>query len=291
MQDSAESLEKRPTEGYLIKDIECTEFLQRCLPRLRLRWAGYRKVHQQVCKRLSRRIRELDLSGLSAYQRYLESNAEEWPILDSLCNITISRFYRDRDIFDVLQWSILPKLGEEMLHTGGKELISWSAGCCSGEEAYTLQIIWKTSIIPLFHANPPLRIIATDVDHAVLERARKGWYRSSSLWNLPKELIKAAFTCSGKLCSIKERFRENIEFVEQDIRRQMPDGPFHLILCRNLVFTYFDETLQRDILERIVEKLVPGGILVIGAHESTPQEVTAFTPYENSRCIYRKAIS
>lgn len=274
-----------------MKDIACTEFLQRCLPKLRLRWAGYRKVRHQVCKRVSRRISELGLSGLSAYQSYLESNALEWPILDSLCNITISHFYRNRDVFDVLQSSILPKLGEELLHAGGKELLSWSAGCCSGEEAYTLQIIWKTSVIPLLHANPPLRIIATDVDHVVIERARKGWYRSSSLRDLPKELIEAAFTCSGKLCSIKERFRENIEFVEQDIRRQMPDGPFHLILCRNLVFTYFDETLQRDILERIVEKLVPGGILVIGAHESIPQEVTAVTPYKNSRCIYRKAIS
>jgi len=274
-----------------MQDIECTEFLQRCLPRLRLRWAGYRKVRQQVCKRLSRRIRELGLSGLSVYQSYLESNAEEWPILDSLCNITISRFYRDHSVFNVLQSSILPKLGEEMLETRGKGLLCWSAGCCSGEEAYTLQIIWKTFIIPLLHANPPLRIIATDVDHAVLERARKGWYRPSSLRDLPKELIEEAFTCSEKLCSIREPFRENIEFFEQDIRKEMPDGPFHLILCRNLVFTYFDETLQRDIVERIVEKLVPGGFLVIGTHESIPHEVIAVTPYENSRCICRKAIS
>ncbi|HSA78915.1 MAG TPA: CheR family methyltransferase [Nitrospirota bacterium] len=274
-----------------MQDIECTEFLQRCLPRLRLRWAGYRKVRQQVCRRLSRRISELGLSGLSEYQSYLESNAEEWPILDSHCNITISRFYRDHSVFDVLQSSILPILGEEMLQTGGKELLCWSAGCCSGEEAYTLQIIWKASVIPLLHANPPLRIIATDVDQTVLERARKGWYRPSSLRDLPQELIEAAFTCSEKLCSIREPFRENIEFFKQDIRKEMPDGPFHLILCRNLVFTYFDETLQRDIVERIVEKLVPGGILVIGTHESIPHEVTAVTPYENSRCIYRKAIS
>jgi len=274
-----------------MKDIKCAEFLQWCLPRLRLRWAGYRKVRHQVCKRLSRRISELGLSGLSAYQSYLEGNALEWPILDSLCNITISHFYRDRDVFDVLQSSILPKLGVELLHAEGDEFLSWSAGCCSGEEAYTLQIIWKTSVIPLLHANPPLRIIATDIDHAVLERARKGWYRSNSLRGLPKELIEAAFTCSGKLCSIKELFRENIEFIEQDIRSQLPDGQFHLILCRNLVFTYFDETLQREIFKKIVEKLVPGGILVIGTHESIPQKVAVVTPYENSRCIYRKTIS
>src|SRR5512143_606190 len=274
-----------------MKDTECTEFLKRCLPRLRLRSAGYRKVRQQVCKRLNRRIRELGLSGLSAYQSHLESNAEEWPLLNTLCNITISRFFRDRNVLNVLQSSILPKLGEEVLQAGGKELFIWSAGCCSGEEVYTLQIIWKTSIIPLLHANLPLRIIATDVDHAVLERARMGWYRSSSLRDLPQELIGAAFNCSEKLCSIRETFRENIEFFEQDIRKEMPDGSFHLILCRNLVFTYFIETLQREILDRIVEKLVPGGILVIGTHESIPHEVTAVIPYENSRCIYRKAIS
>jgi len=270
---------------------ECTEFLQRCLPKLRLRWGGYRKVRQQVCKRLSRRIGELGLSGLPAYNNFLENHAEEWPILGSLCGITISRFYRDRSVFDMLRSTILPLLAERISGGGENELRCWSAGCCSGEEAYTLQILWKMSVIPHLNTNLPLRIIATDTDPAVLERARRGCYLESSLRDLPKEWREPVFSSSGTCYTVREPFRSDIEFARQDIREQYPDGPFHLILCRNLVFTYFEESLQREVLERITERLVPGGILVIGLHETIPKGVAAVIPYDNARCIYRTTAS
>lgn len=270
------------------KGPECTKFLQGCLPRLRLRWAGYRKVRRQVCKRLGRRIGELGLSDLTAYARYLDGHAEEWPVLDSLCRITISRFYRDRSVFNMLRSRILPSLAESVTAGGGQEIRCWSAGCCSGEEAYTLQLLWKISVIPLLREALPLRIIATDTDPAVLERGRRGCYPENSLHDLPQEFREKAFTRSGTLYAIREPFSGDIEFVRQDIREQMPDGPFHLVLCRNLVFTYFEEALQREILGEIVERLVPDGILVIGGHESLPRGAAAVAPYDNSRCIYRK---
>ena len=278
----------KTAEGCLMKSPECTEFLKRCLPKLRLRWAGYRKVRQQVCKRLSRRIGELGMSGFPAYKSYLENHAEEWHILGSLCRITISRFYRDRSVFDLLRSTILPLLAESISGRGENELRCWSAGCCSGEEAYTLQILWKMSVVPRLHTDLPLRIIATDADPAVLERARRGCYPESSLQELPKEWREPVFGPSGTCYTVNEPFRSDIEFVRQDIREQCPDGPFHLILCRNLVFTYFEESLQREVLERIAERLVPGGILVLGIHETIPGGETAVAPYDNVRSIYRK---
>jgi hypothetical protein len=74
-------------------DTECITFLHWALPQLRLRWAGFRRVRRQVCKRISRRIAELDLPGTAAYRDHLEHNPLEWPVLDGLCSITISRFY------------------------------------------------------------------------------------------------------------------------------------------------------------------------------------------------------
>ncbi len=266
---------------------ECAEFLQQCLPRLRFRWAGYRKVLRQVCKRLSRRISELELPGLSAYARYLDGHAEEWPVLDSLCHITISRLYRDRSIFDMIQGTILPSLAERFAGREN-ELRCWSAGCCSGEEAYTLQVIWKAYVAPLLHAYLPLRIIATDSDRAVLERAWRGCYAESSLRDVPDGWREHFFSRSGRFFTVDDPYRENIEFMRQDIREQLPAGSFHLILCRNLAFTYFAEQLQREILERIAERLLPGGILVIGLHETIPKEVVALAPIESARCIYRK---
>ena len=85
-----------------MRDTECIEFLQWCLPHMSMRWVGFRRVHKQVCKRLQRRLRELGLVDLKAYRRYLEQHRVEWHTLDHLCQITISRFYRDRVVFGQL---------------------------------------------------------------------------------------------------------------------------------------------------------------------------------------------
>lgn len=271
-----------------MRDSDCTAFLQSCLPRLRLRWPGFRRVRKQVCKRLGRRIDELGLSGLPAYRDYLDTRPEEWKILDGLCRITITRFYRDRGVFDALRFKILPALGEKACESGTDAIRCWCAGCCSGEEAYTLQILWKIDVLPRLAKRLPLRIVATDMDSGVLERARKGIYPESSLADLPKEWIPAAFSQSGATRVIREPFREDITFVRQDVRRQLPEGTFSLILCRNLVLTYFEESLQREILEKLFERLEPGGIFVVGIHESIPEGVPGVVPYDHQRGIYQK---
>ena len=265
-----------------MNDRECTEFLQRYLPRLRFRWAGFRKVHKQVCKRLYRHMTELGFSDFSAYEVYLDDHPEEWQILDSMLQITISRFYRDRGVFDTLCSSVLPFLAKDILRRGGNEVRCWSAGCCSGEETYTLQILWKLCVLPAIHEDLPLRIIATDIDRDVLTRARYGHYSESSLKDLPKELTRQAFVRSGRYYALNQPFRENIEFVEQDIRLQLPEGSFHIIFCRNLVLTYFEEALQREILSGIIDKLHKRGILVVGIHESLPGGMAGVIRYDNT---------
>ena len=89
-----------------MQDAECVSFLQQSMPRLGLRWAGFRRVYHQVCKRLQRRLRVLDLADISAYRAYLEQHTEEWQVLDGLCRITISRFFRNRRLFDALATTV-----------------------------------------------------------------------------------------------------------------------------------------------------------------------------------------
>jgi chemotaxis protein methyltransferase CheR len=93
-----------------MKDQDCTQFLQWSLPRLRMRWQGFRKVRGQVCKRIDRRLHELGPADISGYQAYLQEQADEWNVLDSLCRVTISRFYRDRELFRFLEREVLMKL-------------------------------------------------------------------------------------------------------------------------------------------------------------------------------------
>lgn len=267
--------------------MDCTGFLQWALPRLRLRWEGYRKVRRQVCKRLTRRMEELGLPGFSAYKTYLDSDPGEWRVLDSLCGITISRFYRDRRVFDALRTRVLPSLADNVLSAGGREVLCWSAGCASGEEPYTLQILWRTSVVTAIRREIPLRIIATDVDEKLLARGRLGHYPGSSLKDLPEQLREAFIPCND-FYSVREIFKKHIEFLRQDIRLQLPEGTFHLILCRNLVFTYFDKGLQRETLRRIMTKLLPGGILVIGRRESPPDGVARITQVRDTIGIFQK---
>jgi len=274
-----------------VRDTECAEFLQWCLPKLLYRWSGFRKVRKQVCKRLGRRIGELGLEGLIAYREYLGSHHEEWQILDSLCRITISRFYRDRGVFDALRTHILPSLATRALKEGEEEVCIWSAGCCSGEEPYTLQILWKLCVMPAEGREISLRIIATDTDEEMLERAEKGFFTESSLSDLPLELIRQSFEHSGRFYSILKDFRQNIEFAKQDIRKELPGGSFHLILCRNLVFTYLDESQQRKILDSIIDTLLPGGFFIIGIHEALPQGEFSLKPCGSIPGIYQKTIS
>jgi chemotaxis protein methyltransferase CheR len=114
----------------------------------------------------------------------------------------------------------------------------------------------------------PLRIIATDVDERLLERAREGRYPASSLKELPRELLEPAFVREGEQFRVRDELRAGVEFHRQDIREAMPAGPFDLVLCRNLAFTYFDEEGQREVLRGSNERLVAGGYLVLGAYES-----------------------
>jgi len=252
-----------------MKDTDCVRFLQWALPRLWMRWPGFRKVRGGVCKRIERRIRALHLRDIDAYRQFLEANPEEWKTLDALCRVSISRFYRDRSLFDRLKDKILPEIAEKVIAAGESEIRIWCAGCASGEEPYTLAIIWRLALFEKFPALQ-FQIIATDTDLHILARAEAAVYRPSSLKELPEGWLDLAFDSEGKTFRLKDTFREGVIFHLQDIREDAPEGSFHLILCRNLVFTYFDEERQREVLRRIQERLRPGGELLIGVHEELP---------------------
>jgi chemotaxis protein methyltransferase CheR len=248
-----------------MRDAECTAFLQWALPRLDMHWPGFRKVRRQVCKRVRRRIDALGLSGFAAYRERLESDAQEWRVLDQFCHVTISRFFRDRGVFDSLRTTILPAIAERA-RSEGRDARCWSAGCASGEEPYSMRILWD--IGPgCGGSNTKLSIVATDIDDALLARAREGCYDRTSLREIPPELISHAFEQAGSRFRIREQHRESVMFLKQDLRSEAPPGPFDVIICRYLAFTYFAPSLRQKVLDMIAERLLPDGFLMVGSHE------------------------
>ncbi len=264
---------------------ECTEFLQWALPHLKLKWEGFRKVRKQVCKRVRRRYNELGLDSYLKYQEYLTVNPSEWGRFDDMCHISISRFYRDIGVFDTLKDDLLPKLAHEAKTEGGS-LYCWSAGCASGEEPYALSILWHHALKPRY-PDIAFKIIATDADKLLLRRADEACYSYGSIKQLPEKWLTEAFRKDGDLFCIKDQYRENIELLYQDIRKEWPPGPFQLILCRNLVATYFDEPLRTAVFKKIAERLVNGGYLILGKHEELPS-IKGFQPYSSHLKIYQK---
>jgi chemotaxis protein methyltransferase CheR len=253
-------------------DPDCIAFLQWALPRLRLEWRGFRNLRRLVCKRATRRARELGLGGLVEYRAYLESTPQEWVVLDRLCRIPISRFYRDRALFDALRSTLLLRLAGQALDRGAVALRAWSAGCASGEEPYTLSFVWQLDVRRHF-PSMGLSLLATDVDETMLQRAERGCYAAGSLKQLPPEWLPVAFRQQDGLFCVRDELRRGVIFRREDIRTTMPDGPFDLVLCRNIALTYFEPELQRSVIEGIVQRIVRGGLLIVGCHECPPERI------------------
>ncbi len=269
-----------------MRDEQCVAFLQWALPQLRMRWLGFRKVRGQVCKRLQKRIKQLRLEDVQAYRSYLALHPEEWQNLDAIARITISRFYRDKGVFEYLTKEGLPTLAQMARTRGAEHFRVWTAGAGAGEEPYTLAIIWQLRL----HSSFPdldLTIVATEADANQYRRGLEARYPHSSLKDLPAEWLDTAFTFrAGQYC-LKSEYRRPVAFRMEDLRESAPAGPFDLVLCRNLAFTYFDKDLQHTTLERIQTTMHPGAALVLGTHERLPEGSIAFCAWPEHLPIYR----
>lgn len=266
-------------------DAECVSFLQWALPQVGLRWSGYRKVRRQVCKRIARRLRALGLPDLSAYRTRLTQDSGEWAMLEALCHIPISRYWRDRGVFDYLANVVLPRLAGAAAREE-RALTAWSAGCASGEEPYSLSIAFALG--PAARAGVSFDILATDADEILLERARCGVYGAGSLKDMPEPFRAAAFERDGPLFRLRPAYRAPVTLRREDIRARMPSGPFDLVLCRNLVFTYFNIERQRALAPKLASRLRVGGFFVIGSHEKLPADAAGFVPEPGPPGIYRR---
>jgi chemotaxis protein methyltransferase CheR len=266
---------------------DCVDFLQWALPRLGLRWPGFRKVRGIVCKRVERRRRALGLTSLDAYRGYLGEHGDEWEALRALCSIPISRFSRDRSVFAMLEHAVMPALAAAAATRPERTLTCWSAGCASGEEPYSVSILWGLQLAQPY-PGVALRVLATDVDDQLLERAAIGCYGWSSLKEVPEAWWEEAFERRGDAYCVREPFRAAVTFACQDIRQRVPDVCFDLILCRNVVLTYFEPGLQRAVMQRLAGILRPGGALVVGIHEVLPQGIDDLVPWPGARSVFRR---
>jgi chemotaxis protein methyltransferase CheR len=271
-----------------MKHTELAAFLGDVAPVLGLRTRPYQRLGGTLRKRLGWRLRELALADLPAYRRYLDTHPEEWQWLDASCRVTISRFGRDSTAFAELAAALLPERVAAALARGDGRLAVHCAGSASGEEPYSLAIAYRLLIEPQ-HPGLTLDVLGTDVDPLVLERAARATYPWGSLRELPDTFRAEAFEPHGEHWTLRSRFRAGVRFEQRDLRRDVPGGPFDLITCRNVAFTYFDEPLQRQVAAALAQSLVPGGLLMLGKGEALPDGIQQLLPRRPQ--LYERAVA
>jgi len=238
-----------------------------------------------ILRRLERRMAATSTSDLNGYVRYLRKHPDEYQRLASSFLIKVTGFFRDPELFDHLRENVLPRLVADAEKRGG-ELRFWSAGCATGEEAYSLAIL-VAEVLGERAREFSVRVFATDLDAEAIAFARRGVYAPTALENVPKPIIERYFNKLGDVYEIKKQIRLVTVFGEHDLARRAPFPRIDLTLCRN-VLIYFTAELQRRALQLFAFSLRDGGVLVLGKSETTSPLPELFV-LENSKLkVYRR---
>lgn len=257
-------------------------FLERLREQTGLDFLAYKRP--TIERRLQRRMATVGATGLSEYRHYLERHPTERQRLVESFLIKVTEFFRDAEVFDYLRHHALPALIAEARERG--ELRLWSAGCATGEEAYSLAIL-VADLLEESGEALPVRIFATDVAPEAIEFARRGIYPESALTDLPPDMVAKNFVMTDAGYEVRKSTRNLVVFGEHDLGYRAPFPRIDLVLCRN-VLIYFTPDLQRRALQRFAFALRPGGYLVLGKSETVSPLPDYFAPEQPRLKIFRR---
>jgi chemotaxis methyl-accepting protein methylase len=259
------------------------QFLKEACPPLDLEWRKYRR--RAARHRVEVRMEELGLPDYAAYLERLNDDAAEAAGLAERMRITVSRFFREQERWETLRQTVLPRILQEK---GPDEpLRIWSAGCCGGEEPYTLALLWLEHFREL-HPGRPVEILGADIDAASLERARLGVYEPGSVREIPKSLLQRYFRRENRLWHLDEKVKDLVRFAECDLMHSAPPQGMDLVCCRYLVFTYYRGRRRFEAARRLWQALSPKGALMIARKEDLGSAAELFEPWPGVEGIFRK---
>jgi chemotaxis protein methyltransferase CheR len=231
----------------------------------------------QMKRRLESFITRSKSPTLAEYFKLLEEDAKQLEKLRDFLTINVSEFFRDTAHFSVLQDVILP----ELLNTS-KVLNIWSAGCSNGGEPYSVAMLLDMLSPGIAH-----RILATDIDTAILERATAGGpYHQADIRNVPKFMTLKYFNCRNNEYWVNDDIRRRVIFRQHDMTRNPFETSFDLIMCRNVVI-YFSDEAKKKLKKHFFDSLKNSGILFIGGTE-TMLDASNLGFQRLYPCFYRK---
>jgi two-component system, chemotaxis family, CheB/CheR fusion protein len=254
-----ESLSSR----VLTDDDSLEAFLKQVQTRCNIDFSQYKTP--TILRRLNRRLIATNTRSLEEYSNYLRRNPDEYNELVSSFLIKVTEFFRDPELFDYIRDQLLPDMIEDGKKRGN-QLRFWSAGCATGEEAYSLAILLAETLGDQLNKFT-VRIFATDIDGSAISYARRGVYPRTALKEVPQELIERYFTGIDNEYEINKQIRSMVVFGLHDLAQRSPFPSIDLILCRN-VLIYFANDLQRRALQLFAFSLRDDGTLILGKSET-----------------------
>jgi two-component system CheB/CheR fusion protein len=238
-----------------------------------------------IVRRLRGRMGATSSASLADYARYLDRDPKEFARLTSSMLIKVTEFFRDPKVFTYLRDRTLPALIDQA-QSAGRELRVWSAGCSSGEEAYSLAITIAEALGDEPHP-VDVRVFATDVDSTAIAFARRGVYPPGALKNVPPVILTRYFVKSAGAYEVVKPLRAMMTFGEHDLGARAPFPRIDLVLCRN-VLIYFTPAMQRVALETFAFSLRENGLLVLGPSETVAALPESYAEEQRQLRIYRR---
>lgn len=272
-------------DGQPIHDESFEEVLQYLKESRGFDFTGYKRT--SLMRRVRHRMNQIGVEDHGDYIDQLQVNADEFSVLFNTILINVTAFFRDPEEWEYLREEVIPAL---LAERGPDDPIRvWSAGCASGEEAYSLAIALAEAMGPE-RFRQQVKIYATDVDDEALTHARHASYVERDLQSLPPELAAKYFEQQNGRYSFRKDLRRSVIFGRNDLVQDAPISRIDLLVCRNTLM-YFNQETQAKILGRFHFALVPKGVLFLGKAEMLLSHSRIFDPIDLKRRIFRKAAS
>ena len=237
-------------------------------------------------RRIERRKGVHQIDKLQNYVRFCQENPKEVEILFKELLIGVTNFFRDPLVWEELKNKVLPDLVDEAPYN--LLLRAWIPGCSTGEEAYTLAMIFQETMDNLKTGkNITLQIFATDLDHDAIDKARRGVYLSNIVNDVSPDRMARFFTVEPDGFKVKTLIREMVIFAPQNVIKDPPFTKLDFLSCRNMLI-YMEPELQKKMTELFYYSLKPGGIMLLGTAETLGFQNAEFKALDSKLKLFKR---
>jgi two-component system CheB/CheR fusion protein len=264
------------------KDVDFENLLQYLRTNRGFDFTGYKR--STLLRRVTKQMESLNIETFTNYQDYLEVHPDEFKVLFNTILINVTAFFRDYLTWEYLAKNIIPNIIKNKQKN--EQVRIWSAGCASGEEAYTLAII-LAEILGIEGFRHRVKIYATDIDEEALNQARQASYAAKNIHSVPLELRDKYFDLVNKNYVFHQDLRRAVIFGRHDLLQDAPISRLDLLVCRNTLM-YFNSETQGRIINRFHFALNDHGYLFLGKAEMLVTHTNLFTAINLKDRVFAK---